>query len=115
MRTAACVCLVILTFLMACSKRNPEERTMTPQESLQAMHLSEDFHVELFASEPDVMSPVEMAFDEDGKVYVAEMMDYPNDPPPGKPARSRIRMLENSNGDNPVRRRRVGRGVASGQ
>lgn len=99
MRTAACLCLVALTFLMACSKRNPEERTMTPQESLQAMHLSEDFHVELFASEPEVMSPVEMAFDEDGKIYVAEMMDYPSDPPPGKPARSRIRMLENPNGD----------------
>ena len=63
------------------------------------MHLSEDFHVELFAAEPDVMSPVEMAFDEDGKVYVAEMLDYPTDPPPGKPARSRIRLLENPNGD----------------
>ena len=72
---------------------------MTPRDSLQAMHLSEDFHVELFAAEPDVMSPVEMAFDEEGKVYVAEMMDYPTDPPPGKPARSRIRLLENSSGD----------------
>ena len=30
------------------------------------------------------MSPVEMAFDENGKVYVAEMMDYPEDPPAGK-------------------------------
>jgi putative membrane-bound dehydrogenase-like protein len=98
MRTAACLCLALI-FLAACSKRNPEERAMTPQDSLKAMHLSEDFHVELFASEPDVMSPVEMAFDENGKVYVAEMMDYPNDPPPGKPARSRIRLLENTNGD----------------
>jgi putative membrane-bound dehydrogenase-like protein len=72
---------------------------MTPRDSLQAMHMSEDFHVELFAAEPDVMSPVEMAFDENGNVYVAEMMDYPSDPPPGKPARSRIRLLRNINGD----------------
>jgi putative membrane-bound dehydrogenase-like protein len=72
---------------------------MTPQESLKAMQLSDDFLVELFASEPEVMSPVEMAFDENGKVYVAEMMDYPSDPPEGKPARSRIRLLQNSNGD----------------
>ena len=72
---------------------------MTPKDSLQAMHLSEDFHAELFAAEPDVMSPVEMAFDENGKVYVAEMFDYPDDPPAGKPARSRIRVLENLNGD----------------
>jgi len=88
-----------LIFLAGCSKKNPEERAMTPRDSLKAMHLSEDFHVELFAAEPAVMSPVEMAFDENGKVYVAEMLDYPADPPPRKPARSRIRLLENPNGD----------------
>ena len=68
------------------------------------MHLSEDFHVELFAAEPEVMSPVEMAFDENGKIYVAEMMDYPDDPPAGKPARSRIRLLEDTNGDGKIDR-----------
>ena len=73
--------------LAGCAKRSPEEHAMTPQESLRAMRLSDDFHVELFAAEPDVMSPVEMAFDENGKIYVAEMMDYPEDPPAGKPAR----------------------------
>ena len=72
---------------------------MVPRDSIQAMHFSEDFHAELFAAEPEVMSPVEMAFDENGKVYVAEMMDYPEDPPAGKPARSRIRVLDNPNGD----------------
>ena len=61
------------------------------------------------------MSPVEMAFDENGKIYVAEMMDYPEDPPPGKPARSRIRLLEDTNGDGKIdratdlRRSRAGR------
>src|ERR1041384_1993294 len=91
--------LLFLISLSACSKRNPEAYPMSPQDSLKAMHLSEDFHVELFAAEPDVMSPVEMAFDENGKIYVAEMFDYPTDPPPGKPARSRIRLLENPSGD----------------
>src|SRR5260370_21494742 len=92
---------LLLTFglLAGCSKKDPEDRAMTPRDSLQAMHFSEDFHAELFASEPDVMSTVEMAFDENGKVYVAEMMDYPEDPPAGKPARSRIRVLDNPNGD----------------
>ena len=68
------------------------------------MHLSDDFHMELFASEPEVMSPVEMAFDENGKIYVAEMMDYPEDPQPGKPARSRIRLLEDTDGDGRIDR-----------
>ncbi len=66
------------------------------------MHLSDDFHVELFAAEPEVMSPVEMAFDENGKIYVAEMFDYPEDPPAGKPARSRIRLLEDTDGDGKI-------------
>ena len=51
--------------------------------SLQTFRLSEDFHVELFAAEPNVIDPVDMAFDENGKIYVAEMVDYPDDPPPG--------------------------------
>jgi putative membrane-bound dehydrogenase-like protein len=91
--------LLCLTMLAACSKKSAEERSLTPTDSLKAMKLSEDFHVELFAAEPDVMSPVEMAFDENGNIYVAEMMDYPDDPPAGKPARSRIRLLQDTNGD----------------
>src|SRR5260370_29317403 len=91
-RIALSIILVLL--LSACSKPNPEERAMSPQDSLKAIHLSDDFHMELFASEPDVMSPVEMVFDENGNVYVAEMMDYPDDPAQGKPARSRIRLLK---------------------
>jgi len=57
------------------------------------MKFSEDFHAESFLNEPDVADPVEMAFDEDGRVYVAEMLDYPDDPPPGKKPLSRIRMI----------------------
>jgi hypothetical protein len=59
--------LAVLALICACGKRNPEQRALSPQDSLKAMRLSEDFHVELFVSEPDVMSPVEMAFDENGK------------------------------------------------
>ncbi len=59
------------------------------------MKFSEDFHAELFLSEPEIADPVEMAFDEDGRVYIAEMLDYPDDPVPGKKALSRIRMVHN--------------------
>src|SRR5262249_26782246 len=34
--------------------------------------------VEVVASEPDVIGPVAMAFDEDGRLFVAEMHGYPN-------------------------------------
>jgi putative membrane-bound dehydrogenase-like protein len=96
--------LLSLTLFCACSKKSPEDSALTPSDSLKSMRLSEDFHVELFAAEPEVMSPVEMVWDENGKLYVAEMMDYPDDPASGKPARSRIRLLEDTNGDGKIDR-----------
>ena len=95
------ILLVILAFaLTACTnKSSSEQLAYTAEQSLAAMQFSEDFHAEIFLKEPQVMSPVEMVWDEDGRLYVAEMLDYPDDPPPGKPARSRIRMLEDVDGD----------------
>jgi putative membrane-bound dehydrogenase-like protein len=99
-----CAVLTCLALLCGCSKKNQEQPALTPEESLKAIHINGDFHVELFAAEPDVMSPVDMAFDENGKIYVAEMLDYPEDPPAGKPARCRIRILEDANGDGKIDR-----------
>ena len=102
--------IVLLTLFLvftACNKapkKNAEQRPYTAQESLAAMQLSEDFNVEIFLTEPQVMSPVEMVFDEDGRIYVAEMLDYPDDPPPGKPVRSRIKLLEDADGDGKYER-----------
>ena len=50
--------------------------------------------IELVASEPDVTSPVAIAWDEDGRLYVAEMNDYPV-----APASGRIKRLEDRDGD----------------
>ncbi len=91
--------VVCALLLCGCSKKYADAGPLSAQESLKAMHFSEDFHAELFLSEPQVESPVEMAWDENGKLYVAEMLDYPEDPPPGTPARSRIRLLEDTDGD----------------
>ena len=76
---ATCLAMVFLILLLldACSKTAPGPRALSPQEALKSFQLSEDFRVELYASEPEVVDPVEMVFDENGKVYVAEMQDYP--------------------------------------
>ena len=71
------------------------------------MQIHPDFRVELFASEPDVLDPVEMAFDARGRVFVAEMLDLPYDPEPGQSPRSRIRLLEDSDGDGRLDRSRI--------
>jgi putative membrane-bound dehydrogenase-like protein len=81
---------------------NVDQAAMTPAESLAALRTTEGFRAELFAAEPYVVDPVDMAWDENGTIYVAEMLDYPDDPPPGKPARSRIRVLEDKNADGVI-------------
>src|SRR6185295_17886111 len=48
--------------------------------------------------EPDVQSPVAMTFDEDGRLFVVEMLDYPNGPPKGQGPAGRVRMLKDSGG-----------------
>ncbi len=50
--------------------------------------------IELIAAEPEVTSPVAIAWDEDGRLYVAEMIDYPV-----ATAAGRIRRLEDRDGD----------------
>jgi len=95
--------LLALLTLVGCAQKQSAP-ALSPQDALKSFHLSEDFHIELFAAEPQVVDPVEMAFDENGRIYVAEMLDYPEDPPPGKPARSRIRLLEDTDGDGKIDR-----------
>ena len=74
-------------------------KPMSPQQSLRAIRTSGKFAVDLVAAEPLVSDPVAMAFGPDGKLWVAEMLDYPS----GKTGKfepgGRIRFLEDTNGD----------------
>jgi putative membrane-bound dehydrogenase-like protein len=63
------------------------------------MRLPPGLRIELVAAEPDVLDPVAIAFDENGRLFVAEMLDYPNEPATGKPLRSSIRLLQDKDGD----------------
>ena len=99
-------CLLLAAFCLlsyGCSRRQGPG-PLSPEEALKSFRLSGDFRVELFASEPHVVDPVEVIFDEEGRAFAAEMRDYPEDPPPGKPPRSRIRLLEDTDGDGRVDR-----------
>jgi putative membrane-bound dehydrogenase-like protein len=99
--------LVPVVLLVSCSRKHPDQASLSPQESLKRIQVKGDFHVELFAAEPLVFDPVEMVFDENGKIYVCEMLDYPDDPPEGQPARSRIVLLEDTDGDGKPDKRTV--------
>ncbi len=49
----------------------------SPTEALKSFKLERGFGMELVASEPDVTDPIDAAFDEDGRMFVVEMNDYP--------------------------------------
>jgi putative membrane-bound dehydrogenase-like protein len=73
---------------------------LTPRQELATFTVPEGFRVELVASEPNVIDPVAMAFDEDGRILVAEMPGYPNDGvATGTATSGRIRLLEDLDGD----------------
>ena len=49
----------------------------SPNEALETFQLEPGFQIELFASEPDIVDPVDMEIDEYGRIYVVENSAYP--------------------------------------
>jgi putative heme-binding domain-containing protein len=66
-------------------------------EAIRAMTVPPGFQVELVAGEPDIVNPVAMTFDERGRIWVTESLEYPRREP--GPGRDRIKILEDSDGD----------------
>jgi len=76
----------------------PRRFPLSPEESLAAWVVDGDFEVQLVAAEPLIADPVDIAWDEQGRLFVAEMGDYPF-PPDEEGYLSRIRLLRDTNGD----------------
>ena len=70
-----------------------------PEEALKSFETEDGFTMELVAHEPLVYDPVAAAFDENGRLYVAEMRDYPYQPGPGEKPIGVVRLLEDRDGD----------------
>jgi putative membrane-bound dehydrogenase-like protein len=66
---------------------------VSPEESLRWLRADENFEVSLVASEPQVVDPVAIQFDDQGRIWVAEYGDYPNGPAEGETPKGRIRVL----------------------
>src|SRR5262245_63781121 len=75
----------------------PPGPALSPQEAIAKMTVPEGFKVELVASEPDIVNPVAMSFDERGRIWITESLEYPRKQP--GPGRDRVKVLEDTNGD----------------
>lgn len=108
--------LLSLAFLFACSQPqnyrdeiyekpeidpDPPAPSLSPEESMKTMYLPHGYKLELVASEPMVEEPIAIAWDGDGKMYVAELLTYMQDidgTDEDEPW-SRVSVLEDLDGD----------------
>lgn len=76
-------------------------KPLSPAEAQSAFVLADSsLRIELVAAEPQVVDPVAIRFDEDGRMWVAELIDYPlGNPSGGGDALSRIQVLEDKDAD----------------
>jgi putative membrane-bound dehydrogenase-like protein len=77
----------------------PRLKPTEPADALKTFALQPGYRIELVAAEPLVASPVDLAFDEEGRLWVVEMVDYPFNETEGNPPQGRLVRLESRNGD----------------
>ena len=118
-----------LVLLSGPPARGDEPGGFTPEEAVRRMVVPPGFHVEVFAAEPMVRQPLSANFDERGRLWVIEYLQYPNpaglkpvtvdqylrteydrmpDPPPRGPrGADRIKILEDTDGDGRADKEKV--------
>ncbi|PAW76856.1 MAG: dehydrogenase, partial [Pedosphaera sp. Tous-C6FEB] len=72
---------------------------LSPEAAQAKFTLPPGFEIRLFASEPEVVNPVAMTWDERGRLWVVELYEYPLGAKPGEKGRDRIKILEDTDGD----------------
>jgi putative membrane-bound dehydrogenase-like protein len=111
--------VILLLFLL--SPITTQAQGLTPEQSVRQMRLQKGFEIATIAAEPLVRQPVAIEFDDRGRLWVIQYLQYPNpeglkrvqvdrysrtvydripDPPPHGPrGADRITILEDSDGD----------------
>ncbi|PYJ84002.1 MAG: hypothetical protein DME22_14210 [Verrucomicrobia bacterium] len=86
-------------------ERRPEpvkyQAPLSPKDSMRYTQVPADFDLQLFAAEPDVVKPIYMAWDERGRAWVVEALDYPHGLiADGEPGKAKIKICEDTDGDD---------------
>lgn len=84
-------------------KRDPAPLLQAPldvEASQQLIQIPPGFELELFASEPDIVNPICMNWDERGRLWIVETRDYPNEINTTLlEGNDKIKILEDTDGD----------------
>jgi len=104
------VAVVVLFQRPGWTAEPPGKSPASPLGSVAALaefQLHPGYRIEVAAAEPQVIDPVAMRFDENGRMWVVEMGDYPNGPAKGGRPLSRVRWLDDTDGDGRYETSRV--------
>ncbi len=77
----------------------PYQLPLSPEDSMAYTQAPVGFRLELFASEPDIINPIGLAWDERGRLWAAETVDYPNEITADRKGNDKIKILEDTDGD----------------
>lgn len=80
------------------------QHPLKPQETMALSMVEKDFELQLFVAEPDIANPVAFAWDERGRLFVVESLDYPNELRADGKGSDRISMCEDTDGDGRANR-----------
>ncbi|MEN8693814.1 MAG: PVC-type heme-binding CxxCH protein [Akkermansiaceae bacterium] len=75
------------------------QHPLTPADSLKYTQAPVGWKLELFAAEPQIVNPISLAWDEKGRLWAAETIDYPNEIKAERVGNDKIKILEDTNGD----------------
>ena len=63
------------------------------------IQVPQEFELEIFATEPDIINPISLNWDEKGRLWVIETVDYPNQVIDNGKGNDRIKICEDTDGD----------------
>ena len=92
--------------LLMVGAASAQEADPSPEAELRAFEIHPEIRVELFAAEPMVVNPIQMAFDARGRLWVICSYAYPQLTPGAEPNDELI-ILEDTDGDGRADRRTV--------
>ncbi|MDB4438048.1 ThuA domain-containing protein [bacterium] len=72
---------------------------LPPEESLKLAQVPPGFELALFASDPDIVNPISIDWDDFGRAYVIETIDYPNNLQANNLGNDRITICQDTDGD----------------
>jgi putative membrane-bound dehydrogenase-like protein len=76
------------------------QAALSPRDSMRYTQVQADFDLQLFAAEPDIVKPIDIAWDEHGRAWVVEARDYPHGlVAEGERGKADIKICEDTDGD----------------